>query len=375
MAYTNSRLFHGVWSAVVPDEEGQPLTNTCLVALSTTFFGLEHRDNLTIKDGLSVYTTALRTLNQSLSDPFQSRTLDTLQSVIVMTLFELLSSDQEHGWLSHSRGLEKLFALHGAEAVTKLPFLVLFEKSRSNMIFSALLSRERTVFSTSEWKYVPWRFFPGRIDSMKTLQDVLADCTDLFYIRGTMQREISMTDIRMAEKFNEQACNIITELESWKDAWASSPAYIHTEVPVSDTSRSGVTRQRAIPPWSSILRYKSFYHANVIVLYHGIKILVHMAVQETRAAMGLGMDENTGDIIHEAGLTICRSVDYHLDAIWGSAGSLIILFPLRMALKAVGNSDLGINAWLRETLASIASGSAGRWNYAQHILGVARPVQ
>jgi hypothetical protein len=368
-AYTNNRLFHGTWSAVVLDEKGQPLTSACFSALSTTFFGLEHRHKPTIHDGLSSYGSVLRKLNESLNDPTKSSSLDTLTSVIALTLFELLSSDQEHGWLSHSRGLEKLFAMLGAERVAALPLLTLFEKSRANMIFSALLSRQATVLSTLEWKTVPWRYHPDRIDALKTLHDILADCADLFYLRETMhKREFLGLDIQTLSELDEKAYTVIFELDAWKATWANSAAYRTTEVHVSDMAQSKGRRQRVKPPWTSVLRYETFYHASVMVLYHGMAIMIYTVVQEARAALGLDEHEDTTKIIYEAGLTICRSADYHLDVGWASTGSLLLLFPLRMAAKAVGNSDPAANTWLKETLESIASGSAGRWHYAQHLL-------
>jgi hypothetical protein len=375
-AYTNNRLFYGTWSAVVPDEKGQPLTSACFNALSTTFFGLEHRHKPTINNGLSLYVSVLRGLNENLHDPSKSDSLDTLTSVVSLTLFELLSSNQEHGWLSHSRGLEKLFSLLGAERVAALPLLTLFEKSRANMIFSAMLLRKPTLLSTPEWKDVPWRLHPNRIDAMKTLHDILADCADLFYLREAVHEgEPSTVDTQTVDELLEKVCTIISELDGWKATWANSAAYRSTEVPVSDMAQSRGSEQLVKPPWTSVLRYESFNVANVMVLYYGMIIMIHTVVQEMRTELGLQQLGNTTNIIHEAGLTICRSADYHLDVGWASTGSLLLLFPLRMAVKAVGNSDPAINAWLKEILESIANGSAGRWHYAQHILGTVRPVE
>lgn len=97
MAYTRNHILHGQ----EPDHPNfsapdMSLTEKCLLALSTTYFGEEHGHSALVHRGLRRYSDALSELNSALSDPNQCRTNDVLESVIVMSLFEV-------GFLQHHK--------------------------------------------------------------------------------------------------------------------------------------------------------------------------------------------------------------------------------------------------------------------------------
>ena len=65
------------------------LTRQTFLALATTFFGTEQKDGTLVQQGLRQYSYAISRLNQALGDPKQYPTLDLLQSIVIMAMFEV----------------------------------------------------------------------------------------------------------------------------------------------------------------------------------------------------------------------------------------------------------------------------------------------
>jgi hypothetical protein len=74
--------------------------------------------------------------------------------------------------------------------------------------------------------------------------------------------------------------------------------------------------------------------------------------------------------IHDAGITICRSVEYHYSQSCGERGGFFLLFPLRMAHSAVGKDNAVIDLWLKGILNEIATGKRGLWKSAKGLLEI-----
>jgi hypothetical protein len=79
-------------------EKGQ-LALKCYLALSTTYFGAEHREPNLVRRGLYQYGKALRELNLALGDSSRCQSYDLLESVVVMATFEarLKPKNRAHG--------------------------------------------------------------------------------------------------------------------------------------------------------------------------------------------------------------------------------------------------------------------------------------
>jgi hypothetical protein len=97
--------------------------------------------------------------------------------------YQFLVSDDENGWVRHARGLERLFEMRGPETMASLPCLMILEKTRPSLIFAGLVLHKRTIMSKVEWKRDPWCMHPERVDSLKLLFDILADCPLLSVLR------------------------------------------------------------------------------------------------------------------------------------------------------------------------------------------------
>jgi hypothetical protein len=279
-------------------------------------------------------------------------------------------SDREAYWVNHARGLEKLLEFRGPESMTSLPELIILESSRPSVIFSALLLRQPTILATPEWKTIPWTFYPERQDFMKTLVDIIADCTQLFALKtesGPIVDDPGKP--AAAHVFLQKTYSVLADLERWEQAWTFTSPDQYVELPSPATTPSfSDSNGNTSPIWSTVLQYKSLYHATTATLYHSTLILILKAIRKVSSENDSESSKILQNRSYEAGIAICRSVDYHLDEIRDGIGSLSILFPLKMAFDVVGVSNPAIGAWLRGVLEKISSGSTGRWGAAKHLI-------
>lgn len=95
--YTRSKQFSGLNSDEVappehgPEHEDRTQINKAFLALSTTFFGIEHKENRLVSRGFHQYGQSLEYVHGALEDPSRYRSLDLLESIVTMALFEVRS--------------------------------------------------------------------------------------------------------------------------------------------------------------------------------------------------------------------------------------------------------------------------------------------
>lgn len=76
--------------------------------------------------------------------------------------------------------------------------------------------------------------------------------------------------------------------------------------------------------------------------------------------------------ISAAALSICRSIDYHQQEMWGEQGSFALLFPLRMAYDGLSEEEPIVGAWLQSVMHDISAGKQGLWRSAKSLLEIGR---
>ncbi|KAH6647890.1 fungal-specific transcription factor domain-containing protein [Truncatella angustata] len=369
LAYMRHRLLHGRAQQTLylkaPDKQ---LAAKCLLALSTTYFGAEHGDFDLVQRGQHQYNEALSDLNMALSNPSQCRTYDVLESVVVMTIFEFMASTSEHGWIHHACGLEKLMALQGPDSFKSLAALTILEQSQAIIILAALVLHRSTIFSKDEWKYAPWENHPDRRSDVQDLYDILADCAELQVAKDKAHADLMHgKNCDMHQTVIENVNSLLKQLSQWRCNWT------YEEVPVTKAAPNELNaKSDIVPVWNTSYCFNSLHGANGHGLSNAILILLLRMQRETMAAADITCPQASDmtKTIYDAGIAICRSVDYHLDHSRVGSGSLILQFPLRMAYEAVAVQSPSVARWIRDVLQDINVGSAGRWSSAKHLLQV-----
>ncbi len=87
--YTRAKLFRGDQETIMPLVVDSNLPEKCFIALSTTYFGVEHMNVPIIQRGFRRYSSALSELSQALGDPKLRHSFGTLGAVLLMTVFEV----------------------------------------------------------------------------------------------------------------------------------------------------------------------------------------------------------------------------------------------------------------------------------------------
>ncbi|EED14757.1 conserved hypothetical protein [Talaromyces stipitatus ATCC 10500] len=380
MEYTRSKLFRGLDSEdlVLPPNLDQGLVSKAFLALCTTFFGVEHKEQQLISRGFHQYGHALERVHGALGDPSRRASFDLLKSIAVMSLFEFLISDRQDGWLSHTVGLEKLYALRGPYSFKTLSELQLFENSRPSIIFSSLFLRRHTILSKPEWKVMPWITYPDKKTAMQRLVDLLADCPALFMEQDRIASESPGTPDQTGDLIEllRKVIRLLDDLLQWNEQWElENPDYCY-DVPAPASTpliASMYDGDSYVPAWSTVLEYKSMYHANTVIVYNGTLVLLLNLAQSVMQMKSIPTMHQTPHIIdmkkiYNAGITICRSVEYHLQSMRQGAGSFFLLFPLRMAYVSVGRTEPTIGTWIQDVLKQIQDGKSGRWATAKYLL-------
>jgi hypothetical protein len=89
--YTWARLLKSsdqMDQTVVPGVD-RTLSEQCFLALATSYFGNENREQAVMERGFQRYGSALKLLHEALGSASKSKTYDVLESIIVMSLFEV----------------------------------------------------------------------------------------------------------------------------------------------------------------------------------------------------------------------------------------------------------------------------------------------
>lgn len=217
---------------------------------------------------------------------------------------------------------------------------------------------------------------------MQRLVDHLADCPGLFVEKDRIVAESSGSVDQTSDFVNlfGKVTDLLDSLQQWIEQWEvenpdscyEMPAPAST--PLISILGDGKSYAQA---WSTVLEYKTLYHANTIIMYHGtIILLLNLArsIMEMSAFSTLSAYHPVDfEKLHTAGIDICRSADYHLQSMRQGAGSFFLLYPLRMAYASVGQVEPSIGLWIQDVLQQIQDGKSGRWATAKYLLDM-QPV-
>jgi hypothetical protein len=370
--YTRFHLLQGQEGALyVPPDPDRRLTAKSFLALSTTYFGVEHGERASFEHGLLRYGRALRELNSVLGDRRQHLSLDLLESVVLLALFEFFLSESQDGWVGHSVGLERLMELRGPESFSKPPELRILESARPSIIFASLTVRKRTIFARHDWKHIPWSTYPALKSGEQVLVDILADAPDFFVDKFNVDEITDLTMKHAAYKdLAHRVGSSLVQLEQWEKVW-NLPSHFESTPPATAPLINNLDGTSQ-PIWSSVFQFESLGAVHIFAQFNATFLLFARLHRDLWLASGEPFTDQMQieQRMHSAGIAICRCIDYYTESMRQGAGSLYSLFPIRMAYEAVGSSNPVIGDWIRNILHHIASGSTGRWSMAKYLLNV-----
>lgn len=346
---SSSRPINETWPGFLAQRELHPLASQCLVSLSQAYFGVQHGAHDVSVRGTALYVRSLGRLYQDLDNAQAGATDDTLLSVMILSLYEMLVLSTNNGWIDHALGLGRLIESRGPESFAEPGRHLLFESNRLIIILASLAASKPTFLSRHEWKTQPWPGQSGRKNRVHYLLDMFADLATLKALL------LDPHDDKAALLFKNTVTQMICDLNIWRAAWDAVNNSDVTEV----QNQSPHSRE-TLP---TLLGFPSMFVANAVCLYDAIFIQAVRLLKTSASSMSLGVYSTQ---MQAAATEICRASDYQMQNADYMTGQFLVLFPLRMAYLGLESSESPLKGWIEETLLGFTA-SRKAWGVARKL--------
>jgi hypothetical protein len=108
--------YHGRWLARLPAMMGNyPLLDTAIRAVTLAHLSMQMRSKDIMRESSPYYGRALHLLNQALLDDKAGLASETLSATILLSFYEMFSSEKNDSWIRHAGGAGTLMRIRGAE--------------------------------------------------------------------------------------------------------------------------------------------------------------------------------------------------------------------------------------------------------------------
>ena len=220
----------------------------------------------------------------------------------------------------------------------------IFANSRFLIILASLSVSKRTFLSQLAWKTIPWCTHSQSKCHMHSLLDILADLPGL---KEEFNHE--------SDSFNleEKSLTIYSNLLHWRRAWDRVPEGVITTA----LGKDSIPLEFAA--FGPALNFTSLMAANCVCIYDATLIQTVELL-----SLSLSRQQNCGlpatkvshynqalSVSNAAAIEICRSVAFQISGTTSMSGQFLVLFPLRMAWKALGGSLSIEGQWIEQVLA------------------------
>ena len=107
--------FHGRWLSRLPSIMGTyPLLDTAIRAVTLAHLSMQTRSKMIMRESSPYYGRALHLLNKALQDDDQGLASETLSATILLSFYEMFSSEKGDSWVRHAGGAGTLMRIRGA---------------------------------------------------------------------------------------------------------------------------------------------------------------------------------------------------------------------------------------------------------------------
>ncbi|KAI1628235.1 hypothetical protein EDD37DRAFT_299988 [Exophiala viscosa] len=333
----------GAWPGFDATTNQTPLAYRCLQSLALAHFGRVQAAPAILEEGSVSYIKSLSTLNRNLADPACCTQDDTSLSVMILGLYEMLVLSSPTGWITHTLGLGAVMEMRGPYAFKDNLLHSVFETTRFLIILASLAVSKTTFLAREEWKTIPWSGDIAK-NPGQALMDVIA-------VLPTIKEQLQTCPD--SPELPAAVLDILTRLISWRKEWDLLPESQTVSISPSDAGDRGQDM------FGSDLHYTSILAASYTCLYDAALIqaaeaLFSIPLSDTPTPLS---DMSEADFAHirtlsrEAAVEICRSIQYQLSSATPMMGQFMVLYPLRMAWKALGGSLTKEGKWLEDMLA------------------------
>ncbi|KAL6890872.1 hypothetical protein GGI43DRAFT_415005 [Trichoderma evansii] len=355
-------------SSIMPSSQNQA-PQLAVRACAAAYFGKIHRQCSAAERGTVLYTQALCQLQKELFDSEQVLKTDTLSATLLLALFEMITSKDMNGWLSHFLGIGHLIKFRGPQLHRDGPGKELFITTRPSIILAYLIRRQRCFLEEDAWKTVPWADDAGPKTSMDCLIDIFCHLPGIMedvqapLTSAAIVEESTISDIILC--FQIKA--LFERLYNWRVKWEQDFSQTYFNVGLDILKELNVF-EFDLYPFPTAIFFTEHIRVAEICIYNAMLLLLHQACRQLPASIKptLVSYDNTyswpqpsilltpgngsvEDIIEE----FCKLVYFQLLSYPGNSGAIQIMFPLQVVYRNV-NPESREARWLYKIISHIA---------------------
>ncbi|KAL3952102.1 hypothetical protein ACCO45_013819 [Purpureocillium lilacinum] len=268
-----------------------------------------------------------------------------LWSTIFLGMYEMVSNCGSSNWLEHSRGVSALTHALGPHAFQNPSANTILSFNRSYMAIGHIAQRKRCFLGEPEWQTIPWALQETERPIGSKIIDVLCEIPGLMAERDMLAgRAAKVNDVEAA-------------MEALQDRGKPERLVnMATCVSLDEHGR---------PLFDTVLDFDDMERAIDVVYFNTIRLMLYGLSDDTGLSNALLLP-GQGTNVSNA-LEICRTVDYFMQHSRDSQGTLVLLFPLRVAYGHLRRVPL-VSPWIRRILVDLSTSKG--FQIGEHILNM-----
>ncbi|OAQ71864.1 C6 finger domain-containingprotein [Purpureocillium lilacinum] len=375
-------------AGVLTASNGKSVAYIAGLSLAEAFFGRIHRVQGMLDHSATLYGRALRSLREDLvlldRGAGLSRAYMNLWSTIFLGMYEMVSNCGSSNWLEHSRGVSALTHALGPHAFQNPSANTILSFNRSYMAIGHIPQRKRCFLGEPEWQTIPWALQETERPIGSKIIDVLCEIPGLMAERDMLAgRAAKVNDVEAAmEALQDRVLDAIRRLGEYRWQWEAAYPRASRERLVNMATSVSLD-EHGRPLFDTVLDFDDMERAIDVVYFNTIRLMLYGLSDDTGLSELL-MASSGGGCLYQGpssnalllpgqgtnvsnALEICRTVDYFMQHSRDSQGTLVLLFPLRVAYGHLRRVPL-VSPWIRRILVDLSTSKG--FQIGEHILNM-----
>ena len=331
---------HGNWLAYLPPLSGtNPLLDYAVRACSLAHLGCLNNSEHVKHESQANYGRALRLLSTALQDPNKGMSSETLSATILLSFYEMLTSDSDQSWIRHAGGARTLMKMRGPARHRTGFDREIFLAYRHALVIQSFEVQTPCFLNEPEWRELSRQIYEDMCAS-----GAVGDKLDIFDAAESFFQEMAplpglMCDARniggLASKANSDSETIAKSLldRAINHRTNLKSAHMRFRAALKRLGHEPASRTSSDPVFPVRYDYTNVFTGGMCTGYWTILIILNTLLKELewspeRSAMC--QTENA-----EAAREICRSTAWMSTSSF--LGPFLLTFALRVSLLVLGD--------------------------------------
>jgi hypothetical protein len=334
--------YHGRWLSRLPAMMGNyPLLDTAIRAVTLAHLSMQMQSKVIMRESSPYYGRALHLLNKALLDDKQGLASETLSATILLSFYEMFSSEKNDSWVRHAGGAGTLMRIRGAARHRYGFDREMFLAYRHTIIIEAFEEDKPCFLDEPEWRQTSSDIHEDiRATGIVGPDNQIFDISEQFYLEMVRipsmccdARRLPMLSVEGGGFHIDIKADIIRRAKehrtNLKSIFARFSAVLRKigQAPTRRMTSDGVIPTR--------IDYFNIFVASTHTGYWTILMILNAILGE--------LDKNSDDNAfyktenREAALDCCRSTDYMETSSF--LGPFFVIFALRLSWNWLGQRE------------------------------------